>query len=119
MLVRLSATLPGLVNVTVCVALVVPTAWVGKLRLDGDNVGGDANPVPLSATAWGLLKASSVMVTVPVRLRVAMGVKVTLMVQFEPALKLLPQLLLCAKSPVTTKAVMESGALPVLLKVTG
>jgi hypothetical protein len=119
MLVRLSATIPGLLRVTACAVPVVPTAWFGKFRLEGESVGGDATPVPLSATAWGLLKASSVMVTLPVRLPVAVGVKVTLMVQFEPALKLLPQLLLCAKSPVTTIAVMESGALPVLLKVTG
>src|SRR3982074_2656123 len=61
------------------------------------------------------------MVRAPVRLPVALGLKVTPMVQLAPAARLLPQvLLLTRKSPLEVMLVMPSAsvAAPVLLKVT-
>jgi hypothetical protein len=72
--------------------------------------------------AEGLIRrlspALSVMVTVPVLLPTAAGVKVTLMVQLPPAATLAPHALVSAKSPVAEMLVMFSGAAPVLLSVT-
>ena len=53
-------------------------------------------PVPERLVVWGLLLALSVTVKVPVRLPVAVGVKVTLMTQLAPAATEVPQLLVCA-----------------------
>jgi hypothetical protein len=58
------------------------------------------------------------MVNEPVLLPAAVGVNVTLMVQFAPAGKLVPQVLLCAKSPVATMLVIIKAAVPVLLNAT-
>src|SRR5947199_2790558 len=58
-----SAALPVLVTVAVAAALVVPTAWLGKLRLAGESETagtGVVVPVPDSGTACGLPAASSV-----------------------------------------------------------
>ena len=63
------------------------------------NCGELEAPVPVSDTFCGLLEAESVSVSVPVRVPPAVGVKVTLTVQLAPAARLLPQLLLCEKSP--------------------
>lgn len=79
-------------------------------------------PVPERLTDWGLPAALSVMAMAAVRLPLADGVKVTLMVQFEPAGTELPQLLVWAKSvafePETETLVIFNDALPVLLRVT-
>ena len=56
-------------------------------------------PVPLSETAWGEPAALSEIERLALRLPVAEGVKVTETVQFPFALKLLPQLFVCEKSP--------------------
>ena len=65
----------------------------------------------------------SVMVTEAVRVPIAVGAKVTLILQFPPAGRELGQLLLWLKSPAfapaTAMAVMLMAAVPVLLKVTG
>jgi hypothetical protein len=83
-LVMFSAT--GLVFVTVTgwEALVAPTSWLLKVRLPGETVGADTIAVPVSPTVWGLPVALSVIVTVPLRLPVAVGVKVTSIVQLVP-----------------------------------
>ena len=64
-----------------------------------------------------------VTVTFPDRLPVLVGVKVTLIVQLEPAATLDPQLLVCAKSPAllppTVTLVIVRGAAPELVSVTG
>ena len=56
------------------------------------------------------------------RLPLAVGLKVTLIVQFPPAATELPQLLLWAKSPafvpVIARLVMLNVALPLLVRVT-
>jgi hypothetical protein len=72
-----------------------------------------AVPVPLRETVCGLPGALSVTERVPLRLPVALGVKVTLTVQLAPAANELPQVLVSAKSP----ALVPVIAMPVMLKV--
>jgi hypothetical protein len=52
-----------------------------------------ASPPPLKATVCGEPLALSVIVSVPVRLPAAVGVKVTEIAQFAPAATLAPQVL--------------------------
>ena len=75
-------------------------------------------PLPPRLTICGLLKALSVIVNEPVLLPDAVGVKVTLMVQVAPEARLVPQVLIWAKSPVVTMLVMVRVPEPVLLMVT-
>jgi len=84
------------VNVAVCAALAEPTeAW--KLRLVGDTVTLPLEvvpPVPVSATVCGLLLDASDTVRVAARDPVVVGLNVTLIVQLDDALRLLPHDLL-------------------------
>src|SRR5256712_666884 len=98
----LSAALPVLFSVTVCAALVVFTSWLANVKLVGERLTRGAVPVPVRLTMCGLPAALSVMVIAPVRVPVAVGVKVTLMVQLAPAATEVPQVLVCAKSPLAT-----------------
>src|SRR5713226_4780622 len=75
-------------------------------------------PIPVRLTDCGLPEALLVMLRVPLRLPDAVGVNVTLMVQFAPAVTELPQLLVWAKSPLAETLVRFSEALPVLESVT-
>src|SRR5450759_3971887 len=84
-----------------------------------------AIPVPLRATAWGLPPALWAIEMLALRLPVAVGVKVALMLQLAPAARVLGlsgQLLLELKSPGLVPPrlmpVMVKGALPVLVRVT-
>ena len=78
--------------------------------------------VPERATICGLPLALSVMLTEAERLPLAVGVKVTLIVQLLLAATELPQVLVWAKSlalaPVIARLVMLKAAVPVLLRVT-
>jgi hypothetical protein len=78
--------------------------------------------VPDTPEVWGLLLPLSVTVNVALRDPVAVGVKVTLIVQFPPAATLDPQVLVCAKSPglapVKVMVVMLNAALVGLESVT-
>jgi len=62
------------------------------------------------------------MLTEAVRVPLAVGKKTTLIAQFPPAARELPQVLLCTKSPaftpVTEMLVMLKDVLPLLLRVT-
>ena len=60
----------------------------------------------------------SAMLSVPVRVPVAVGVNVMLIVQFKPPATELPQLFVCPKSPLTEMFAMFSVAVPVLVSVT-
>jgi hypothetical protein len=55
----------------------------------------DDPPVPVSETVCGLLGSESVRVSVPLRVPVAVGVKVTFTVQLPPAATVAPQSLVC------------------------
>ena len=60
----------------------------------------------------------SVTVRVPVRVPLAAGSKVTLMLQEAPAATLEPQVLVWEKSPLTAMLVMVRAEVPVLVRVT-
>ena len=78
-------------------------------------------PVPVKLTVCGLPLALSVIVRVPVRVPEAVGVKVTLMLQFAPAARLevlAGQLLVAEKSPLAAMLEMVAARVPVLLSVT-
>lgn len=78
-------------------------------------------PVPVMATVCGLPAALSAMLMDAVRAPVAVGLKVTLMVQV-PAARTEVQVLVCVNSvllvPVTVMPVTVRVALPVLVSVT-
>ena len=76
------------------------------------------SPVPVSAKVCGLPTASSAMVTAPVLVPAAVGLKVTLRVQFALIATLEPQVLVWEKSPLALMLVIVRPALPVLLTVT-
>jgi hypothetical protein len=91
-----SATFPVLDSVTACALLVEFSSRAAKVRAVGETLATGEVPVPVRLTVWvlpGTPLLLSVMVGVPLRGPVAVGVKVTLMVQFEPAATLEPQLL--------------------------
>jgi hypothetical protein len=103
-LVRLSGAVPVLLSVSVWVALVLPTVVAGRVRAD-DEIDATglvlAVPVPLSAMATGVSVLLWVMLSVPLRVPAAVGVKATKMVQLEPTFTVVPQVPpLRAKSPV-------------------
>ena len=63
------------------------------------------------------MAALSLIVTVPVRVPAAVGLKVTLMAQLPPAATELPQLSVSAKSPLTAMLVMARLTVPALVRV--
>jgi hypothetical protein len=89
MLLMVSAAVPVvLLRVTACDPLVVPTIWLPNGRLDGETLATGAVPVPVRLTVCVLPVTPlllSVMVSVPLSSPVAVGEKVTLIVQEPPA----------------------------------
>ena len=90
----LKAALPVLLRVTVCAVLVTSMGWLPKARLVAERLAKTAVPVPERLTVCGLPLALSVMLTEAVRLPLAEGVKVTLIVQLLPPATELPHVLL-------------------------
>ena len=89
-----NAAVPVFVRVTVCAVLVTLTNWFPKLRLVvPPKLTMGAVPVPVRETVCGLPEALSAMETAALRLPVAVGLKVTLIVQLAPAATLAPQVL--------------------------
>ena len=91
------------------------------MRLVGARVTAGASaavPEPLRVTVCGLPGALSVMVNVPGWLPVAVGVKVTLIVQFPPAATEVPQVSVSEYWLLGTMLVMPIAVLPILLRVT-
>ncbi len=87
-LVILMAALPELLRVAVSAVLVVPTGWLPKARLVGERpstgaagVAAGSVPFPERLTFCGLPLALSEMLTEAVRLPLAKGLNVTLIVQ--------------------------------------
>ncbi len=113
-----SATLPVLLRVTLCAALLVPRSCEEKLSDPGESVATAAVPVPLSVTAAGAGLLLLLSVSEPLRFPMVVGVKTRLMVQLAPAATEVPQLLLWLKSPLAAMLVTERGAVPLLLSVT-
>ena len=92
MLVIVSAVKLLFASVDVKGALVVPIVVVGNVNFVGVTET-PVTPLPLSVIVCGLLAALSVMVTSPVAAPATVGLKVTEIVQFLPALTVVPQVL--------------------------
>jgi len=75
-------------------------------------------PVPERLTAWVDELALSVMVSVPLRVPVVVGAKVTLTEHEEEGARLEPQVLVSEKSPLVVMLLTLSVALPVFSRVT-
>jgi len=118
MLLIFSAAVPVFLNLTLCDPLVVPTVCEPKLKLVDERLTTGAVPVPVRLTVCGLPVASSVIVIVPGWLPVAVGVKVTLMVQFAAAATDVPQVLVSVYCVLAAMLVRLSAAVPVLVSVT-
>ena len=99
-----------------------PTEILPKAKLEDERLAAAAVPVPERLTDWGLPVALSATLRVALRVPVAEALKVTLIVQFEPAATLDPQVLVWVKSPAlvpeTETLVTLKDALPLLVKVT-
>lgn len=121
-LLIVSAALPLLVRVTAFTALFAPTGWPPKGRLPAEKVAAGVPPIPERPTFCELTELLLAMLRVPLRVPVAEGLKVALIVQLAPAANDRPQLLDWAKLlplvPVIVMPVMPSAALPVLLSLT-
>jgi len=112
---------PVFFTVTVLPALVVPTACAANVNVAGVSVITTvaAFPVPVRLTICGELDALSVIEIEPVRVPVAVGVNVTVMVQLAgEGPRVVGQLLVCAKSPVAGAMVSGVDAVPVFFTVT-
>lgn len=114
-LVMLSVVAPTLVSVTVCGALVVPTVWLPKFKLAGENF--ITVPVPARETVCGLPGALSVTSTLPISVPETVGLKTTVILQLAPAATLAPQLLIWVKSPVTVTLATVSAEVPVFVRI--
>ena len=88
--VIVNVVVPTLVNVTALAALVVPTVTEPKFKLVDESFA--VVPEPLSGTDCGLPEALSVTLTAALRVPLAVGLKVTLIVQLVPATSEPPQL---------------------------
>jgi hypothetical protein len=74
-------------------------------------------PVPVSEADCGLPTPLNATVTFPVRVPVTVGVNVTLIVHIPDAAIVVPQLLVCAKSPLATTLVMLTAVAILLVAV--
>lgn len=122
MLLMDRAAFPVLFSVTVWDVLVVPRFWLVKVRLVGVTPATGALPVPVRLTNCGLPAALSAMLTEAVRVPIAAGVNVTLIVHVPFTATELPHVLVTVKSlgsvPVAPILVIVKLAFPVLVRVT-
>src|SRR5947209_12601048 len=75
-------------------------------------------PVPVSATDCGLEAALSVIESAPVLVPAAVGVNITEMVQEAAGANVMPQVLVCLKSPLMATFEMVRAELPAFDTVT-
>ena len=89
-------------TVTDWLGLVWPTTVPPNARLDGlaESAGPGAVPLPERPMLVGPFGSLVETVSVPLRDPVTVGEKVTFTAQVVPAARLVPQLFVCAKSPV-------------------
>src|SRR5579862_6523151 len=95
-----SLLVESFVRVTVLLSPAEPTSLLPKLSSDVDVV--TSVPCPVKVTTCGLLGPLSVMVSVPVRVPVAFGAKITLTLQLTSTPSEPLQALVCVKSPEVT-----------------
>src|SRR2546425_1264735 len=117
------AVVPTLVRVTVFVGLVVPivpVASTAKLKLLGAGVA--VVLIRLSVAFCGLPSALPATLSAALRVPLAVGMNVTLILQLAPAANELPQVWVCAKFPalfpVIAMLLMVKLVVPVFLSVT-
>ena len=115
MLLKISGNSPLFDTVTVCAALVVPTAWLPNVNDVGEIPITAATPVPVNVTVCGLPVALSVNVIVPLRTPVAVGVNVMWKVHGVPSTAMPGHCasVAPAKSPVVAILVNVTAVLPV------
>src|SRR5258708_10052931 len=99
---------PTLVSVTVFAGLDVPRTTVPTLRLVSESFA--VVPIPVRPTFCGLPAALSVTLRAAVRVPLAVGLNVTLMLQLAPAANELPQGWVCAKSPPLIPAIAMAAS---------
>lgn len=113
---------PMLVRVTDCAALVVLRFWLAKVREPLERLAVGALPVPVKATASGLLWRLSAMLIVAVRVPEAVGVNFAIIVQLALTPNELGQLFVWEKSlgsaPTMVKLEIVKLAVPVFDIVT-
>lgn len=109
---------PPFVNVTDFAALVVFTTRLPKPSELGEMPATGATPAPLSEMPGAEPHVLLTNVSVPVRVPRVVGLKTMLTVQLALAGRLLPQLLVWLKSPLMFQPPIDSGAPPVLVKLT-
>jgi hypothetical protein len=83
----------------------------------GERLTRGAVPVPVRLTDWVAGLALSVIVTAPVRVPAAVGLKVTLSVQLALAARLEPQVLVWEKSPLAVMLEIVRAPLPLFVSV--
>ncbi len=92
------------------------------MRLPGETLAAGAVPVPERLKGLQLLKRASLILSEAVRLPLADGAKVMLIVHLVPAARELPQVFVWAKlealAPVSVMEVMRKAALPELVTET-
>src|ERR1700682_2068234 len=115
---------PEFVSATLRGALVVQIIRAAKLNLVAESISKGAppaTPVPLRVTWCGLPDALSTIAIAALRSPVAVGLKVTLMLQLPPAARVPPHVFVWTKSfafaPTTATLVIASVASPVLRSV--
>jgi hypothetical protein len=111
-----------LVSVTGCAALVVPTVGTAKVSA-GDRVA-DAEgttPVPVSIAVIGLARPATATDSMAEREPVAVGLNVTLIVQFAPTAKSVPQVPPAVRAGRTNTPVVVGtmGAIVMFMDVSG
>ena len=118
--VIVNVVVPTFVNVTVLAALVTPTGTEPKFKLVGESFA--VVPIPLSDTCCGLPEALSVTLSTALRVPLAVGLKLTLIVQLALAASELPQVCVWEKSvalvPVIAIPVIVSEVVPTFVSVT-
>jgi hypothetical protein len=115
MLLKNNGKFPLFDTVTVCPALVVPTAWLPNVNAVGVIPIAPATPVPVNVTVCGLPVALSVNVIVPVRAPAAVGVNVIWNVHGFASTAILGHCasVAPAKSPVIAMLVNVTAVFPV------
>src|SRR5207248_6476696 len=101
--------------------LVVTTFCLPKGRLVGFRVTIGPKPVLARTTYCGLPRTLSVILIGALPFPTAVGVNVTLKVQLAPTATVVPQSLVCAKSPgfrpLMVTLVIDNGASPVFVRL--
>ena len=97
-------------TVTDWLGLVWPTTVLPNARLDGlaESAGPGAVPLPERPMFVGPLASLVETVSVPLRDPLTVGEKVTFTAQVAPPARLVPQLFVCAKSPLAATELIDA-----------